>query len=347
MVSYVGTYLFVANQISLFRYLRFVLDLVQYIGFLGLCTSLTNPTLPSSQDVAVISATLGAEKGYSNVVRSWLRCAPKAIIVVTVSSGAKRMKQVLTDINDDRILLHVIDKPDIRKQLLKGIQHATISLLVLVDDDSTWSPNTLSALTSAFTDPTVGGANTAQFVRPRSPPTFTTWESFGALNLIRRNILHAALAYFNSGQVLNLSGRTVAYRAHILQTPEFAEAFLHDRWRGKYPIRTGDDSFITSWIVQRGWKTAFLNNRDAAIITTVNDDRAYLKQVLRWSRDSARHYLRDAQFAVKSGKRDLWIHVCLKWTTNYSTDFAILGEVLYLSAISMSDLFGIGIGDKM
>jgi cellulose synthase/poly-beta-1,6-N-acetylglucosamine synthase-like glycosyltransferase len=291
-------------------------------------------------DVTVISATLGDEKNYVNTVRSWLKCNPKAINIVTVEKAVSRVKALVKKIDDNRVTLYAVESPDIRRQLTVGIQHTFTKLVVLVDDDSKWSPQTLSYLTSAFAESSIGGANTMQYVRPRSKD-FTMWESFGALNLVRRNILHSALAYFNNGQVLNLSGRTVAYRTSIIKNDEFFHAFLNDFWRGRHLIRTGDDSFITSWIIRHGWDTAFLNQPNSAIFTTVNDDLTYLKQVLRWSRDTARHYLRDLGFAFKANERRFYTRSFLNWISNYATDFAVLGELHFLFAVFILKFCGL------
>jgi cellulose synthase/poly-beta-1,6-N-acetylglucosamine synthase-like glycosyltransferase len=246
------------------------------------------------------------------------------------------MKALLeTTIKDDRVKVHAVERADIRQQLLKGISETSTKLVVLVDDDSRWSTQTLNSVASAFNDPSVGGVNTMQYVRPRLDQGLTVWESCGALNLVRRNILHSAVAFFHKGQVLNLSGRTVAYRTEILQDDAFKHAFVNDYWKGKHLLRTGDDSFITSWIVNRGWNTAFMNQADAVIITTVNDDITYLNQVMRWSRDTARHYLRDLVAAMGSRNYDLCVRSVLNWVCNYTTDFLILWELGFLIMVSV------------
>jgi cellulose synthase/poly-beta-1,6-N-acetylglucosamine synthase-like glycosyltransferase len=323
------------NTSRLSRYIHLLLDISQYVGYLKLRFPIPSgpPPMPHS-DVTAISATLGEEENYAETLQSWLKCNPRAINIVTVERAASRMKELVKNIDDNRIVLHVVEKPDIRKQLVKGIQNTTTKLVVLVDDDSQWSPQTLTHLSSAFENPSVGGANTMQYVRPRSK-CLTIWESFGALNLVRRNILHSAVAYFNNGQVLNLSGRTAAYRTEILKDDVFIRAFLNDYWRGKYLIRTGDDSFITSWITHRGWNTAFLNQPNSVIITTVNDDATYLNQVLRWSRDTARHYIRDLGFAFKTSEPRFYIRSILNWTSNYTTDFLVFAELVFLCIVTI------------
>jgi len=326
------------------RYIHLILDLVQYFGYLRLKALVSsNPSLTPEKDITVISSTLGEEENYIETVRTWLRCDPKTINIITVERAVKRMKTLIETLNDNRIKLYIVEKPDIRRQLTLGIQNTATEVVVLVDDDSQWSPQTLRYLASAFSDPSVGGANTMQYVRPHLD-CLSTWESFGALNLVRRNILHSAVAYFNHGQVLNLSGRTVAYRTSILNNDEFFYVLLNDYWRGRFRITTGDDSFITSWIVNRGWETVFLKQRDAVILTNVNDNWTYLRQVLRWSRDTARHYLRDLGSALKTGRRRLYIRSFLNWISNYTTDFLVLTELTFLFVLLILGFCGFHYG---
>lgn len=323
-----------------------LLDIIQYIGYFSLKPSVFQKQeqqeyIPQ-KDITVISATLGDEEGYATTLRSWLRCDPKAINIVTLKKAEPRIGALLeTTIRDDRVKLYTVDHADIRHQLLKGISEASTKLVILADDDSRWSAQTLKSVASAFNDPSVGGVNTMQYVRPRLNQKLNVWESCGALNLIRRNILHSAVAFIHNGQVLNLSGRTVAYRTHILQDDAFKNAFVNDYWKGKFLLRTGDDSFITSWIVNRGWNTAFMNQGDAVIVTTVNDDITYLNQVMRWSRDTARHYLRDLIAAFTNSNYDLCFRSGLNWVCNYTTDFLVLSELGLLIIVSVFGWLGI------
>lgn len=69
-------------------------------------------------------------------------------------------------------------------------------------------------LVAGFEDPEVAGVSVCQKVQASTNQNdnLTVWESFGALDLVSRNILHCSLAYFNDGQAMNLSGKTVAHR---------------------------------------------------------------------------------------------------------------------------------------
>ena len=320
------------------RCVRLSFALLQSIGH----ESLRNDVLPSAssdahEEVTIISSTLGTEARYRDTLITLLQSLPKEIIIVTVESGKAEIEKILHSIGSNRICLLCIENADYRKQMTLGIRNTRTKIVVFADDRVFWGPQTLAGLLGGLEDPAVGGVNTTQRVIPikGGGGKMTMWESFGALNLVRRNILHAFLAFFNHGQVLNLSGRTVAYRTAILQQEEFYTAYLNDLWKGKYLLRTGDDNFLTTWALHNGWKTAFINDPSAAITCHVCPDKVYLKQVIRWSRDTARYYLRDLAWAIKHRKMQHIVRCMLNWTCNYLSDLELLVELFSLSAISI------------
>lgn len=250
------------------------------------------------------------------------------------------MRAMAKAVGDHRIRIYSIGKANFRANVCEAIRRTTTPFLVLVDDDVRWSSQTLQQIAIAMSDPAVGGVNTMQRVCPRGL-RFTLWEMFGALNLVRRNILHSFIAYLKDGHVLNLSGRTAAYRTAIFQHEDFYFAFQNDYWRGRYYLRTGDDNFLTSWIVQRGWKTRFMNDKNALITTTVNSDASYLKQLIRWSRDTARSYLRDLKFGFEKGNTSFRVYCSLKIVANYASDLAVAMELGILLVLTVIRGYGI------
>lgn len=277
--------------------------------------------------------TLGTEPVYETTVRCWLQANIGRVNIVTVENAVPRVKKTLDRIGDKRLTLLWVDKPSTRHQLCEGIRHVQTPFWVLTDDRSFWPPDTLKHLTSAFADPSVGGAMTMQKVRPVNGVRFTVWESFGALNLVRRNIIHASLAYWNNGQVLNLSGRLSAYRTEIFQNNGFYHALKNELWLNKYPIRTGDDSFMYNWILQRGWRTSFQNDVGVTITTGVSHNSLYIRQLLRWSRDVARHTFIDFVFALNTRNFTALYRSLLNILTNYFSDIALLVELLFIMCV--------------
>jgi cellulose synthase/poly-beta-1,6-N-acetylglucosamine synthase-like glycosyltransferase len=248
------------------------------------------------------------------------------------------MRETLSSIHDSRINIVSVPQAGFRDQLLKGVNCSATDLVVLSDDRVILGTETLKHLVAGFHDDSIGAVSVLQRVQSSATldEDLTVWESFGALNIVRRNMLHCSLAFFNDGQVMNLSGRTVAYRTKILKDAKFQEAFTNDLWRGRYPLKTGDDGFITGWLYTNGWKTCMQKHKSAVITAGVNADWTYLKQLLRWSRDAARQYSRELAFAIKSRKLYHVKRSLLNIASNYATDFSVLMELFFLFLIAVA-----------
>jgi hypothetical protein len=162
--------------------------------------------------------------------------------------------------------VHICTDPEftMRHHLSFALQKVVTEYFIIADDYSIRASAMLPYLLAPLEqDPRVGGVNFLQRVDPSSGAHFSVFESFGALNLTRRNILHAGLAYWNRGQVLSLAGRLTAYRTHVFHRDDRAAAltayFTTELWAGRHLVRTGDDNAMTRWCVQHGWRTAFQN----------------------------------------------------------------------------------------
>ena len=313
---------------------------MQYYAYLRLDLDKNGASghVPPPSDFTIICTTLGTQSDLVTNVQSWLAANPAAVLIITIDETFPQLQALMESVVDPRLhLLSINSIPGInwRPGACEGIRRTKTPYLVFVDDDVTWGSRTLEYIAHAFANPDVGGVNTMQEVHPISLQ-FTTWESFGALNLVRRNILHSFLAYFRDGHVLNLSGRTAGYRTKVLQQEDFYFALMNEYWRGRDLINTGDDNLLTSWVLRKGWKTCFLNQREATIATSMNDDMSYLKQLMRWSRDTARNYIRDLGFAISTCRMSYLIYCVIKIVANYTSDLAVVAELIILLVITAS-----------
>lgn len=118
-------------------------------------------------------------------------------------------------------------------------------------------------------------------------PYATFWEVIADFRLTMRMIETSASTFVDGGMSC-ISGRTAVYRTKILSDPKFEEAFVNEKWRGKYPLHSGDDKFITRWLVKHSWKMRLQNHKEACLQTTFKNDSKFLKQVLRWTRNTWR-----------------------------------------------------------
>jgi len=173
-----------------------------------------------------------------------------------------------------------------------GIRAATSDIIAFADDDAIWPPTLLASVLACFEDQSVGGVGTSQVVRPCDPSgKLTVWEVLAAFRLSIRNIEIASSTHIDGG-IPCLSGRTAAYRTIILKDPAFLHGFTHDFWRGKYHLNSGDDKFLTRWMVSHGWRTYVQCCKEAELQSTMKPDWRFLKQVLRWTRNTWRSDLR-------------------------------------------------------
>ena len=180
--------------------------------------------------------------------------------------------------------LIVTEKPGKRAALADGILAAKCDIVALVDSDTIWSEDIRELILPPFEDPAVGGVGTRQNVL--SPDTlpqrlFDVYLDLRYLDEIR--FLSAA------GDALTcLSGRTAVYR-HSAVLP-LVDELVNETFLGK-PVISGDDKCLTHLVQRDGWKVSY---QDAARVYTPGADKmkTFLRQRLRWSRNSWRADLR-------------------------------------------------------
>ncbi|KAF9062743.1 hypothetical protein BDP27DRAFT_1385085 [Rhodocollybia butyracea] len=194
------------------------------------------------------------------------------------------LQDLANAIDPERI--HVLTVPFANKQLQMshGIKNTTTDIIVFADDDSIWPPTLLPYVLACFEDQKIGGVGTSQRVQPCGKE-MTVWEVLAAFRLLIRNIEIACSTHIDGGLPC-LSGRTAAYRTIILKDPEFLHGFTHNYWLGKYQLNSGDDKFLTRW------STYVQCCKETELLSTMKPNWRFLKQVLRWTRNTWRSDLR-------------------------------------------------------
>ena len=84
----------------------------------------------------------------------------------------------------------------------------------------------------------------------------------------------------------------------------------------RYPLISGDDKFMTRWIVSERWKMFMQISPECTLATTFKADGKFFMQILRWTRNTWR-----SDFKSLVLERTIWnrypVQVSLK-TLNYS-----------------------------
>jgi len=300
--------------IGFYRYLWYIIRLLARAAYRPIPLP-ENPTYVASEDVTIIVPTIDAGEEFrgespqafaqaflnpapqASVCRqrstdeteaaySWLEGNPKEIIIVTEEKMQAPLQELANSVDPTRIRVLTVPFANKRMQMSHGIRNTTTDIIVFADDDAIWPPTLLPYVLACFEDQQIGGVGTSQRVQPCGD-RLTIWEVLAAFRLTIRNIEIASSAHIDGG-IPCLSGRTAAYRTVILKDPDFLHGFTNDLWLGKYHLNSGDDKFLTRWMVSHGWNTYVQVCKEAELLSTMKPNWRFLKQVLRWTRNTWR-----------------------------------------------------------
>ncbi|KAI9753965.1 MAG: hypothetical protein M4579_004925 [Chaenotheca gracillima] len=282
-----------------YRYVRLIVNCFAHWTF----KPIPLPEKPSltPEDVTIIIPTLDGEGDeLRETIRTCLAAEPFEVILVTIDAHLKRLSLLVDSLGCTSINIRTfsVAQANKRRQMCRAIPEVRTKITVFADDDVTWPSTILHWILAPFERPNVGGVGTCQ--RLRRTERSNIWDFLGSLYLERRNFEISATTHLDGG-ISCLSGRTVAYRTHILQDPSFTFGFTHEYWIRRYQLNADDDNFITRWMVSHGWKTHVQYCPQAELRTTLEGNVKFLKQCLRWSRSNWRSNL--SSMLVE---RDIW-----------------------------------------
>jgi cellulose synthase/poly-beta-1,6-N-acetylglucosamine synthase-like glycosyltransferase len=215
-------------------------------------------------------------------LKSWIEQDPTEIIIVldVQDLDAYRRITALEDARIKPILFHHAGK---RSALGVGIRAATSEILVLTDSDTSWLPGLLENVQMPFVDPKVGGVGTQQNVYQRRTSIWRRQADW----LVNLRYLNYVPAMGRVGAVPCLSGRTAAYRRSVVLP--VLDNLENEFFLGKRCI-SGDDGRLTWLVLASGYQT--VHQRSAKALSMFPDTfSGFVKQRVRWSRNSYRAYL--------------------------------------------------------
>ena len=239
-------------------------------------------------------------------LRSWLSQNPTEIIIVLDVADTEAYQQIveLADPRVQAILFHHVGK---RSALGVGIREATSELLVLTDSDTSWEPGLIENVQKPFIDPSVGGTSTQQNVYQRDS---SLWRRIADW-LVDLRYYDYVPAMGRAGAVPCLSGRTAVYRrAAVLPVLDNLE---NEFFLGRRCV-AGDDGRLTWLVLASGYRTVHQSSAKAVSMFPAGLG-AFIKQRVRWSRNSYRCYLT----AIAKG----WL-----WRTPFITKVTVLQILL-------------------
>jgi hyaluronan synthase len=215
-------------------------------------------------------------------LQTWLEQGPMEIIIVPDVDDVEVQRR-LREVHDRRVRVLVIEHRGKRSALGVGIRAARGEVVVLVDSDTRWQPGLLAAVQMPFADPSVGGVGTQQNVYQR---TSSIWRRVADW-LVNLRYYDYVPAMGRAGAVACLSGRTAAYRRSAIVP--VLENLENEFFLGRRCI-AGDDGRLTWLVLASGYRTVHQSSA-RALSMFPSSFRAFVKQRVRWSRNSYRCYL--------------------------------------------------------
>ncbi|MFE7835523.1 glycosyltransferase family 2 protein [Streptomyces sp. NPDC057474] len=213
---------------------------------------------------------------------TWLAQDPTEVIIVPDVQDKEVLRR-LAQVQDPRVRVLAFEHRGKRSALGVGIRAATSELVVLVDSDTRWEPGLLAAVQMPFVDPAVGGVGTQQNVYQRGT---SVWRRIADW-LVNLRYYDYVPAMGRAGAVACLSGRTAAYRRAAIEP--VLENLENEFFLGRRCV-AGDDGRLTWLVLASGYKTVHQSSARAMSMFP-SSFRAFVKQRVRWSRNSYRCYL--------------------------------------------------------
>jgi N-acetylglucosaminyltransferase len=217
-----------------------------------------------------------------SALESWRQQKPDEIIIVLDVEDLDAYHRI-NALGDDTIrpvLFHHMGK---RSALGVGMRMARHEILVLTDSDTWWQPGLLANVQMPFEDPMVGAVGTHQNVYQRDT---SIWRRIADW-LVNVRYLDYVPAMGRAGAVPCISGRTAVYRRSAVM--DVIEHLENEYFMGRRCI-SGDDGRLTWLVLASGYKTVHQSSA-RALSMFPSSFRAFMKQRVRWSRNSYRCYL--------------------------------------------------------
>ncbi|KAI9054622.1 hypothetical protein LZ554_001775 [Drepanopeziza brunnea f. sp. 'monogermtubi'] len=251
-------------------------------------------------DVSVVVRTLHPPVVFLECLKLWLDNNPLEILICTTKEYLDEVEHLVHETligRDDRKKVRVIvSEKGGRTQLLAGVMAAKGRIIATSDNHIKWPAKYLIHMLPCFEDDKVAAAGPT--IKVEIPvhlhDSITPWE-VAAAKLAARGPGSGKAMYAAAKWCWILAGTTGVYRASVLQTPEFAHAYLNDYWRG-VKLDVGEDTFISRWILKQDLIIAIQWMNETDVTRTVKRTGSdFWKQLLRWERSTLQSFYRTIQ----------------------------------------------------
>lgn len=278
--------------------------------------------------VPVVDEPLDVWQSTLEGLQAALKGIKNEVIIVANGGNGKKEAALAEGMGFDVIRLQQAGK---RLAIHEGAKKAQYEVVIILDSDTFVSPDSIKILLQAFDDKTVGGATPKHLINRSNTDNWMRAVSDWLEDIRFEEVLKG-----QNGAVGCLPGRMLAVRTELLKkiTPNLmTQTFL-----GK-PCISGDDRYLTSWLLEWGWKTVYIP--EAVVLTEAPDTlKQFIHQRLRWSRTSFRETIRSLPWIFNYPFTALTTlsNVILRWTFFVVIVTAVLSWVGIIERTHVADL---------
>ncbi|KAH7156517.1 nucleotide-diphospho-sugar transferase [Dactylonectria macrodidyma] len=325
-----------------FQYLRLLGNFVGFLWYRPI--PIPNRPVVTRRDCTVIIPIINANSFFlQKTIRSILRNYPRTIILVTIGTRRRdrlraRVDSLRFDFPNTEVHIGAVPVANKRLQIARAIPRVRTGITILADDRVVWPCSFLSEALAPFDDTKVGGVGTNKCIRRNVADS--KWVSFleSCQSMYLENLNYEIRGtYAIDGSVQVLGGETVLLRTETVQTHDFLEAFKNEsflfKWSG--PFSSGDDSFITQWLLRHGWHIAIQSLSDACVELPPRPFSQFLDHIHRRERSLLRSSIDTLFHPTKMWMRHLWgayaihlwgiVHFSIVFDIGIVVSFALTG----------------------
>ncbi len=238
----------------------------------------------TNNDVTVVIPVYEPPKTFRKNILSIAKSKPYEIIIIADMTCYNEILKQIRGI-DFYISVYSEERPGKRPALECGLKKTKTRLCCFTDDDVQWCDDFLTNLIIPFNLKEIGGVSSRQLMRSadisRKP---NIYEIMASLRLETRYVENKAMTVVDKGTSC-LSGRSSCYKTNIIQNEKFYHEFLNEYFLGQKRA-SGDDKFVTRYILNNGYNTYHQLNTNCTLTTTFESGLMHFKQSLRWSRNT-------------------------------------------------------------
>ncbi len=241
------------------------------------------PPSYTKEDVTAIIPVYQPPPTFINTIQTLVKNGTPRILVVADITCVEKVKDMVKEYPTVQVIGESL--PGKRAAMATGLRNVTSKISCFVDDDVQWCDTFLENLLHPFNNSDkIAGVGCEHKAR---------YASFCDIEMILCDMrLSVRMLELFSTSVVDkgascVSGRTACYLTSYIQEEAFYEKFLNEKFFGLQVV-SGDDKFLTRYIMNKGGKIWHQGGKNCSLTTTFERGPRFLKQLLRWSRNTWR-----------------------------------------------------------